>query len=95
MVNRFIHLFNSINHFFIKSFYALIKEINSLLLIKDNKNPGTDFRPQYTDSRAFCDIHQEYPEAAYNTLKVGLLLGNLIEQVRIGVFKRNRSIVLF
>ena len=50
------------------------------MIIDDGRKPMSD-DIQYTDSRPFCDIRQEYPEAAFNTLKVGLMLGNLIDKV--------------
>ena len=50
------------------------------MIIDDGSKPMSD-DIQYTDSRPFCDIRQEYPEAAFNTLKVGLMLGNLIDKV--------------
>ena len=50
------------------------------MLIDDGSKPISD-DIQYTDSRPFCDIRQEYPEAAFNTLKVGLMMGNLIDKV--------------
>ena len=37
-----------------------------------------NMNPNYADGRAFCDIESEYPEAAYNTVKVALHLQQLI-----------------
>ena len=35
----------------------------------------------YSDARTFCDIDSEYPEAAFNTVKVGIMMNGLIQMV--------------
>lgn len=59
------------------------------MLIDDGSKPISD-DIQYTDSRPFCDIRQEYPEAAFNTLKVGLMMGNLLDKVGLTDLYGNR-----
>ena len=43
----------------------------------------------YSDARTFCDIDSEYPEAAFNTVKVGIMMNGLIQLVclRISIYK--------
>ena len=42
----------------------------------------------YSDARTFCDIDSEYPEAAFNTVKVGIMMNGLIQMVclRISIY---------
>ena len=43
----------------------------------------------YSDARTFCDIDSEYPEAAFNTVKVGIMMNGLVQMVclRICLYK--------
>ena len=47
------------------------------------KRSSNDMKAEYGDSRSFCDIDSEYPEAAYNTIKVGLHLQHFIKWVKL------------
>ena len=40
----------------------------------------------YSDARTFCDIDSEYPEAAFNTVKVGIMMNGLIQMVCLRIF---------
>ena len=76
---------------------GILLQSSKFLCIGESKDPtrgggerGMRHRDiSYSDARTFCDIDSEYPEAAFNTVKVGIMMNGLIQMVclRICIYK--------